>query len=664
MVSPGEMIWDAGAAIGYNAPATEMKELAGRLPRCRATWRRRGGEERAVTIAAALVDELRAILPPTAVVAEAGERAAYGRDFWAQRGVPGAVVRAGRAEEVAATLRFAAAHGVPVVPRGAGTNVSAGFVPALDRILLDLRPLDRVLAVDPARREAIVEPGVLNGELNTRLAPLGLCFSPDPASAALATIGGNIAENAGGPHCLKYGVTVHHVKAVECVLAGGQLRRFSAVDVGPDLLGVIVGSEGTLGVVTRATLALRPLPAVTRTLLAIFDRAEAAAEAVAATIAAGIVPAALEYIYQTAARLFESFSPAGYPTDAEALLLVDIDGDASEVARDLAAVEAILGRGAREVRRADDDATRAALWRGRLLGAQALLTSGFGYFICDTTVPRERIPAMQRAVGEIARRHGLRIPMLGHAGDGNIHPIILFDRDDPVQRAAMRVADDEIVAAALAFGGTLTGEHGVGSEKRRQMPRRFGPVEIAAMRAVKGAFDPGGVLNPGVLLPDPVPGEPPLPRFAAATRAALASAGIPTESPSRSDQPAGVAAAPIDLDRANLTVTAAAATPLTTLHELLARDGFRCALPGAGGGDSRTVGDLIAGGSDRAVVRDALLAVRATLPDGGAARFGSSAVKDVAGYDLKRLYIGSGDAFGTLEEATLAVQAGRGIGGT
>lgn len=609
-------------------------------------------------IATALVNDLRALLSAGALVTDAAALPAYGQDFWTQRGVPGVVVRAERAEDVAATLRFAAARGIAVVPRAAGTNVSAGFLPTPERIMLDLRPMNRVLRVDAERREAVVQPGVINGDLNRQVAPLGLCFSPDPGSALISSIGGNIAENAGGMHCLKYGVTVHHVNAVECALMGGDLLRLAADDRGPDLLGLLIGSEGTLGVVTEATVALRPLPPVTRTLLAVFDGAEDAAAAVSETIAAGIIPAAMELFDRAAVAFFDAYAPSGYPNDAEALLLIDLDGSADAVAQDMAALEPILRRGAREVRRADDDAQRMALWRPRIEGALALVASGRGFFICDTTVPRERIPDMQRAVLAIAARHGLSILTLGHAGDGNIHPVILYDTDDPAQVAAMEAADDAVVATALALGGTITGEHGVGSEKRRQMRQRFTAIEIAAMRAVKMACDPDGLLNPGVLLPDPTSDEPALPRFAAQARAVIEA--------SRSDRAwvgvTGATATQTDdavdatLDAENLTVATAADRPLIGLAALLAERGFHCALSDqAIDGDLRTVGGAVSGDANRGAARDALLAVAVTLPDGQAARFGSNAVKDVAGYDMKRLFIGSGTAFGTLDTVTLRV---------
>jgi glycolate oxidase len=610
---------------------------------------------RLVTISTALANDLRPLLSPDALVTDAAALPAYGHDFWAQRGTPGAVVRAARAEDVAATLRYAAARGIPVVPRAAGTNVPAGFVPTPERIMLDLRPMNRIVRIDTERREAVVQPGVINGDLNAQIATLGFCFSPDPGSAAISSIGGNIAENAGGMHCLKYGVTVHHVNAVECALMGGDTMRLAADDRGPDLLGLMIGSEGTLGIVTEATVALRPLPAVTRTLLAVFDDADEAAAAVSAIIAAGIIPAAMEFFDRAAVGFFDAFAPSGYPAEGEALLLIDLDGSAADVAREMAAVEPLLRRGARTVHRADDDAARAALWKPRIAGALALVASGRGFFICDTTVPRERIPAMQRAVVEIGRRSGLQLLTLGHAGDGNIHPIILYDTDDPAQVAAMEAADDAVVAAALALGGTITGEHGIGSEKRRQMRQRFSLAELAAMRAVKAAFDPDGLLNPGVLLPDPTGDEPALPQFSAAVNSVIAAR--------RSDRAwAGPretrAASPTDpsdailLDAENLTVTADGGTRLSDIHRTLATRGFSCALRDDSGA---TIADVVGGETDRAAVRDALLAVETTLPDGQPARFGSSAVKDVAGYDMKRLFIGSGTAFGTLDRVTLRV---------
>jgi glycolate oxidase len=268
----------------------------------------------------------------------------FGEDFLENRGTPAVVVRPAHAEDVSATLRYAAERGIALVPRAAGTNVAAAFLPTPERIMLDLRGLNRILVVDHQARRAVVQPGVINGDLNAHLATHGLFYAPDPASAAISSIGGNLATNAGGIHCLKYGVTVHHVQAATWVLPDGHTLSFDAADAGPDLPGVLIGSEGTLGIVTEATVRLTPIPAVTRTLLAVFDRTEDAVEAVSATIAAGLVPAAMEYWERAVTEIIEAYEPTGYPTDAAAILLVDLDGDLETVADELRRVAAILGR--------------------------------------------------------------------------------------------------------------------------------------------------------------------------------------------------------------------------------------------------------------------------------------------------------------------------------
>jgi len=595
--------------------------------------------------------DLAPMLSPGALITDPRLLPEYGRDFWAQRGIPGAVVRPHHTEDVVATLRFAQERGIPVVPRAAGTNIGAGFLPAPDRVLLDLRAMNRVLHLDPERRLATVQPGLLNGALQEQLAPLGLCYSPDPASAPLSSIGGNIAENAGGPHCLKYGVTFHHVTGVECVLPGGRVVQLNADDSGPDLLGVLIGSEGTLAVVTEARLALRPLPPVIRTLLAVFDRAEDAAEAVSAIIAAGVAPAALEFFDRAAVALFESHQPTGYPMDAEALILVDVDGTADQVTHELPLVEAELRRHAREVRRADTPEARAALWRGRLHAGQAKADSAYDYFIGDTTVPRHQIPAMLCAIQAVADHWNLPILTLGHAGDGNLHPTIAYDRANPAQVAAMQGAARDLVSAALGLGGALTGEHGVGSEKRDMMRQRFTPAEIAAMRAVKAAFDPHALLNPGILLPDPQPDEPALPRLDAALQSTMDGSGDVTSLPPM-DLTAPPSEGRIDLDTANLSVTVdAAVTPQDVRHALQGANLHCPALDDLAPNSPITA--AISLGANRLALRNTLLGVEAVLPDGQTVRFGSSAIKDVAGYDLKRLYLGGEGAFGPLQQATL-----------
>ncbi len=612
-------------------------------------------------ISPSLIRDLADLMSSHAIVTDHDERAAAGHDFWAQRGVPGVLVRAGSLEDVAATLRFAQVHGIPVVPRGAGTNVGGGFLPSEERILLDLRGMNRVLRIDPEERVAVVEPGLLNGTLNAQLEQHGLCFSPDPASAPLSSIGGNIAENSGGPHCMKHGVTVHHVLGVECVLLGGDVLRLHASDRGPDLLGVVIGSEGTLAVTTQAELHLRPLPALTSSLLAVFDDIEAAIDAVSDILSAGVIPAALEFMDRPSLEVAEAMAPTGYPADADAILLIDIEGSESEVAAEMAAIEERLRRRSREVRRADDPRERATLWRGRLQIGQATLASGRAFYIGDTTVPRERIPLMQRAVRSLAERYQLHVFTTGHAGDGNIHPIVLFDDHDPAEVERVHALVAEIANQALEFGGTLTGEHGVGSEKRPLMRQRFSASEIAAMRAVKRAFDPDGLLNPGVLLPDWSDDEPPLPRFGQAIDEVFATTrGASLVRAGSSSAPKETATAresefTIEIDAENLTVTAPSGMRLSTLQEQLATHGFRTSLCD-GERTEISLAQALSSDDRRAAARGSLLAVDVTLPDGPRVRFGSKAIKDVAGYDLKRLYVGSGDRFGALHNVTLQIR--------
>lgn len=597
-----------------------------------------------------------------AVLIDAATLAEKGRDYWGFGAAPGAVLRPTSRDEVIAILRIAAEHRVPVVTRGGGSNCSAGMMGAPDRVMIDLSAMNRVLAVNPDALTARVEPGVINADLQKHVLKDGLCFSPDPVSAPLSTVGGNIVENAGGPHALKYGVTYDHVREVELVLADGTVVRLSADDDGADLLGVIIGSEGTLGIVTEATVGLRPIAPVTHSLMGSFASAHDAADTVAAIIETGTVPAALEWLDRAGIAGLQAFTDTGYPTDVDAILLIDVDGTTEEVERETVVVEKVLRRSAREVRVATDEDTRAKLWYGRLHAPDAVVRSGHDYFIGDVTVPRDRIPDMQAAIGAAATRHAdglLFIAVAGHAGDGDLHPISFFDRTNPKAAAALEAANNEIIDAALDLGGTLTGEHGVGTEKRQFMTKRFTPVEIAAQRAIKRVFDPDGQLNPGVMLPDHSDAEPPVAAFEAAVRATLDR----HRAPGAGTAPAPVATtasdgSQIDINAANLSVTVDAGVALDDLAHRLGEHGMRChAIPVAP--DRRTVGDLIANaaGTERKAVRTNLLGLHVLLAgNGAAARFGGETMKDVAGYDVKRLFIGSHGAFGDITTAVFKIR--------
>jgi glycolate oxidase len=543
---------------------------------------------------------------------------------------------------VAALLGFASERGIAVLPRGAGTNLCGGFAPSPESVVLDLSAMREILAIDPDARRAVVEPGVINGDLQQRLAPMGLCYSPDPASSAISSIGGNIAENAGGPGCIKYGVTFHHVAAVEVVLGDGRVAVFAEGD-DIDLLGVMIGSEGILGAVTRATVKLRPLPAATWTALAAFDRLEDAALLVSEIIAAGVLPAALEMCDQRQVNLCEDWLQSGYPRSAAAILFAELDGDPDEVAAQAAILEPLLRRRDGALRVATEADERARLWAGRVGAAHAFKATGKNFYVCDVSVPRQRIPEMVARARDIASRLDLDVATAAHLGDGNMHPVILYS---PEEADRMRAGADTICAAALDMGGTLTGEHGIGTEKVPHMRRRFGAAEIAAFRVVKAAFDPAGILNPGVLLPAVADDEPRLPRFAAAIQAALAG-----EKPATGVAGIVTADSTVAVDAENLTVSVGAGASCGDAVELVARAGFA----GPGLLFARTLAELVEESGNRGLARSTLLAVEAELDDGPTVTFGSAAVKDVAGLDLKRLVAGGHGAFGRVRSATFRI---------
>ena len=583
------------------------------------------------------------------VTTDEGVLAERGRDYWGVGGVAGLLLRPHSRDDIAAIMRIASEYHVAVVPRGGASNCSGGMMPTEGRVLLDLSGLNEILEVDVENRRARVEPGVINSDLQAALAPHGLCFSPDPVSAHLATVGGNIIENAGGPHALKYGVTYNHIVSVNVVLPDGSITTLSDDDEGPDLLGVVIGSEGTLGIVTEATVALRPIAEVTHSLMGAFATAREAADTIAAIIATGVVPSAVEWLDRAGIAGLQQFYDTGYPLDADSIVLIDVDGTAAEVARDQPIVERVLRERATEVRVAEDEKDRDALWFGRLNAPNSVVQSGKGFFIGDVTVPRDRIPEMQEAIQATAARHSdglLFIAVCGHAGDGDLHPTTFYDKDNPLAASALEAANNEIIDAALGLGGTITGEHGVGTEKIQFMTKRFTPVEIAAQRSIKKAFDPAGVLNPGIMLPDQSPDEPDTSVFGAAVRDVLAGGLIPDpDAPFTAGDNTDIA-----VNLGNLSLVVGADVTVESVNRCLDEHGVTCAaVPATGGG--RTIGDVVATatGAERNHIRHALLGADVTVIDGQTpARFGAETMKDVAGYDTKRLYISAHGAFGAL----------------
>jgi glycolate oxidase subunit GlcD len=418
---------------------------------------------------------------------------------------PGLAVFPGTRDEVVAIVRELAARGVPFVPRGAGTGLSGGAL-ADGVVLVGLNRLTRVLSVDVDNQLAVVEPGVVNVALTRAVTMHGLHYAPDPSSQAACTIGGNIAENAGGPHCLKYGVTTNHVLALTVVLPNGdvvKLGNAAGETDGYDLVGAFVGSEGCFGIALDATVRLSKNPEAVRTLLADFMSLETAAKAVSAIIATGIVPAALEMIDQPTIRAVEaSIYAAGYPTDAAAALLIEVDGALAGIERDVDVLEAICRENhARSVRIARDEAERTKLWQGRKKAFGAMGRLAPHLVIQDAVVPRTRLPEVLEAVDRIAQTHRVRICNVFHAGDGNLHPNIPYDASDADETARVHRAMKEIMAACVAAGGTITGEHGVGIDKLSYMDLVFSADSLATMCSLREVFDPDRRSNPGKAVP-------------------------------------------------------------------------------------------------------------------------------------------------------------------
>jgi glycolate oxidase subunit GlcD len=455
--------------------------------------------------AASLLDELRALLGDGGVITDPGALLVYESDgLTAYRARPGMVVLPRSTAEAAAAVRALSSAGVPFVARGAGTGLSGGAVALGEAAVISLARLTRILKIDAVSRRARVEAGVVNARLARALTPLGLQFAPDPSSQAACTVGGNVAENAGGPHCLKYGATSQHVTGLKVVLAGGEVVELGG---GPDpdgldLVGLFVGSEGTFGLATEIEVRLTPLPEAVATLLAVFPSVDAATGAVTEILAAGLLPAALEVVDAESIVALRAAGYAGYPHDAGAVLVVELDGPAAgleaETSRALACCES---SGASAVKRARSASERQALWEGRKKIYGALGRLAPDVMVQDAVVPRSRMSDVLRKLYGIAAKHQIRMAAAFHAGDGNLHPGILFDRRDPEQVLRVERATKEMMQVCIEAGGTLTGEHGVGLDKRDSMPLVFGDPELEAMAAVRRVFDPRGLANPGKVLP-------------------------------------------------------------------------------------------------------------------------------------------------------------------
>ncbi|HEV8676530.1 MAG TPA: FAD-linked oxidase C-terminal domain-containing protein [Methylomirabilota bacterium] len=452
------------------------------------------------------VDRLRDIVGPDALIAAPDDCLVYECDMLVYyKGAPDVVVLPRSTAEVAGVVRLCLAAGVPIVPRGAGTGIIGGAVASRGGVMVGVNRMDRILELDPINRHAVVEPGVINLALTRAVETRGYFFAPDPSSQMVSSIGGNAATNAGGPHALKHGSAVNHILGLEVVTGTGEVVWLGGLvpeRPGYDLTGVVVGSEGTLGIITKVAVRLTRAGEAVETALATFASIEVASEAVSAIIGQGIIPAALEAMDEPVIRAVEAGLKAGYPADAKAVLLIELDGPAAEVATQAEEVARICrAKGALTIRVAKDDRERADLWKGRKGAAGAFGRITHSYFIQDCVVPRSRLPEVMAEVQAIAARHGLVIANVFHAGDGNLHPTICYDERIPGQFEAALATCDEVLDACIEAGGVVTGEHGVGLDKVKKLARMFGPDDLAAMAAVRRVFDPRGLMNPDKVLP-------------------------------------------------------------------------------------------------------------------------------------------------------------------
>ena len=453
-----------------------------------------------------LVAQFKGFLKAESVLHEEEELRPYECDgLTAYRQLPMLVLLPETVEEVQRCLRICNRENVPVVARGAGTGLSGGALPLADGVLLGLAKFNRILAIDPVNRTARVQPGVRNLAISEAVAPFGLFYAPDPSSQIACSIGGNVAENAGGLHCLKYGLTVHNILQLEVVTIDGELLSIGAQSLdapGLDLLALYTGSEGMLGVIVEVTVKLLPSPRCTKVLLAAFDEVGAGAGAVSRIIASGIIPAGLEMMDNAAVRAAEDFVHAGYPVDAAAILLCELDGIEEEVDDQVASVESLLRDcGAIEVRIAENDEERTLFWAGRKAAFPAVGRLSPDYYCMDGTIPRRELPDVLRRTAALSEEFGLQVVNVFHAGDGNLHPLILYDADNSGELEQAEALGGRILELCVSVGGTITGEHGVGIEKIDQMCVQFKSVELNQFHALKAAFDPRGLLNPGKAIP-------------------------------------------------------------------------------------------------------------------------------------------------------------------
>jgi D-lactate dehydrogenase (cytochrome) len=647
------------------------------------------------------LDSLRQMFAPDQLVTRPLQLLTYEVDAGLDRGKPDAVAFPRSVNDVVRLVQWAMEHKMPLVARGAGTGLSGGAVAERGGMIVEFSRMNRVVEVDEAGRSAVVQPGVVNLVLDERVKAKGLYFPPDPSSGRAATIGGNIAENAGGPHCFKYGVTTNYVTGLQVVLADpqGAFGTGRLVQMGGraldypeyDFVGLMTGSEGTLGLVTEASVRLiRRAPAI-KTLMVAFDSVEEAGRAVSAIIARGLVPATLEMMDQQIMRVLEDYTHAGLPVDAAAALIVEVDGYPETLSPQMDEIVAVLReRQARDLRLAQTDEERDHIWYARKSVGGAIARIAPAYYPVDGTVPRSKIAETLTAINQICASLDLSVAYVLHAGDGNVHPhIFIQDPDDRSLVARVLEAGRQVMDWCVRQGGSITGEHGVGTEKRHGMPLMYNADELAAMQDIKAIFDPGHLLNPGKIFPAemsapaplPAPGQPPASPYAPSSAQGAADAlrawfaadlpksvhirgggtksggGRPTGSVLSTQLLRGIHVyAPEDL-----YVTVGAGHPLAELQQELAKDGLW--VPLVSPWPAATVGGIVATNSNAPLrmrygyggIRDLVLAVTVVLPNGRVIRAGRPVVKNVAGYDMTKLFVGSHGTLGLITDVTFKI---------
>ncbi len=628
------------------------------------------------------IDDLARIVGKAHVSANRVDTELYSYDASLAKGKPAVVVFPADTSQTASVVKAANAAGVSFVARGFGTNLSGGTVLVSSGLVIAMTRMNRILDISPDKRCAVVQPAVTNLELQNALAPLGYFYAPDPASQKVATLGGNVGENSGGPHCVKYGVTTNHVLGLEMVLPDGEVVHLGGPALDPpgyDLRGAVIGSEGTFGIVTAVTVRILRKSQAVATLLAIYDDVSDAARSVSDIVSAGIVPATLEMMDAPIIRAVEDSYDCGYPRDAAAVLIIEVEGPEVGLNAQAQRIQDICrDNGCREIQQAADDAQRNRLWDGRRGAFGAVARLAPNYLVNDCTVPRTKLPEALAQVAQICSKYGFEHGNVFHAGDGNLHPLILFDSRDADQLKRVKKAGREIMEACVALGGTISGEHGIGLEKLEAMRLIFSEADLSAQRLLQRAFDPQKRINPGKVIPRPLESTPPEAPTQAAEQALIdeirhiAAAGKsvrPIGTGAHSDfgnlaeNPAIVVNSALlaewfDHDSANLVVTAGAGMSMEQLQQRLSVHGQWLPIRPPFGRLSHTVGGLVATGAcgpERLVYgspRDLLLGLTFI---GGHQRLisaGGRVIKNVSGYDMTRLLAGSAGTLGLITRAT------------